>query len=292
MIGFVGAGKVGVSLSAFFKANCIDISGFYSKNISSAEYAASLTDSKVLSLSELVNSSDIIFVTVPDSVIAEIDLLLSDNFKEFLKDKILVHCSGALSSSEGFRLSGKICSCASIHPMMAFNSKTTDFENIQNCFYTVEGDENALKTVQNLLTRLKLSFKRISSENKAAYHLASVLNSNCMAALFYMGQRLLHECGFNETESRLALSLLMKKNADNIGSCGVYDALTGPVIRNDAVTVSKHLQTLNQNDKKLYAMLSLKLSQIAKIKRPDTDYRELTALLNKEISDESNRGNI
>lgn len=46
-IGFIGPGKVGVSLARYFKNKNIVISGFYGRNPESLKEAASLTDSKV-----------------------------------------------------------------------------------------------------------------------------------------------------------------------------------------------------------------------------------------------------
>ncbi|MGN1281335.1 MAG: Rossmann-like and DUF2520 domain-containing protein, partial [Succinivibrio sp.] len=244
------------------------------------------------SLADLIDSSDIIFVSTPDSVIEKIDTLLYQEHKDRLENKILIHCSGALSSSEGFRLSGQVCKTASLHPMMAFNSKDTPLESMQKCFYTFECEDRCLNDIDSLMKHLNVACKRISPEDKASYHLASVLSSNCVVALFDMAQKLLGTCGFSEEESRLALSSLLIKNADNIVSYGVYNALTGPVIRNDTETIAKHLNILNRNDKELYALLGNRLLEISKTKCKDTDYDSMSALLNKEITDEGNRSNL
>ncbi|MGN0903277.1 MAG: Rossmann-like and DUF2520 domain-containing protein [Succinivibrio sp.] len=282
MIGFIGAGKVGVSLGRFFAANKIPVSGFYSKSLEHAENAAIKTDSYFYEdLKSLFLASDIIFVTVPDREIADTDRNIFINMKDELKDKIFIHCSGALSSNEGFKNLSSKCMCASLHPMMAFSSEDTPLENIKKCFYTIECSDECFERLYPLIKKLNLCFKRITSESKTEYHLASVLASNCVTALFYMAQNLLKDCGFTESQSRQALSSLLKKNADNIISSGVYDALTGPVERNDINTVKKHLSVLCEDDRKLYALLSRKLLEIAGVKHEHIDYSKLDMLLDE-----------
>ena len=75
-VGFIGAGKVGHSLGKYISwisamRPCdVSLSGYYSKSPASAESAAIFTESKFFDSSiELINNSDIIFLTVPDGII-------------------------------------------------------------------------------------------------------------------------------------------------------------------------------------------------------------------------------
>lgn len=142
MIGFIGAGKVGSSLSRFFYEyyvhkgiNLLALSSIYSKHVTSANETISLLKKiscnqatacipKVAnSIAELVKNSDFIFITVPDSVISFVDEELYLLGKEALKDKLLVHCSGVLSAISAFKKSSELTDTVSLHPMLAFNSK-------------------------------------------------------------------------------------------------------------------------------------------------------------------------
>lgn len=142
MIGFIGAGKVGSSLSRFFYEyyvhkgiNLLALSSIYSKHVTSANETISLLKKiscnqatacipKVAnSIAELVKNSDFIFITVPDSVISFVDEELYLLGKEALKDKLLVNCSGVLSAISAFKKSSELTDTVSLHPMLAFNSK-------------------------------------------------------------------------------------------------------------------------------------------------------------------------
>lgn len=306
MIGFIGAGKVGSSLSRFFYEyyvhkgiNLLSLSSIYSKHVTSANKTISLLKKiscnqatacipKVAnSIAELVKNSDIIFVTVPDSVISFVDAELSLLGKEALKDKILVHCSGVLSASSAFKKSSKLTDTVSLHPMLAFNSKETSIDSIQKAFFTLEGSNTGIQKIKIILNETGLHHTELSADDsqddlKAKYHLASVLVSNCVVGLFSMGQELLCQCGFSKDDALKALTPLFINNADNIITQGVTHALTGPVLRNDAITVKKHINCLNDHDRELYRLLSQKLYEISKNKNPQKDYNEIKNLLFSE----------
>ena len=78
--GFIGAGKLGVSLGKYFRENNIKVSGYCSKSKKSSIEASSFTDTKSYeSLENLVNESDVIIISTPDSVIEKV----WESLKEF-----------------------------------------------------------------------------------------------------------------------------------------------------------------------------------------------------------------
>ena len=100
------------------------------------------------------------------------------------------------------------------------------------------------------------------------------------AALVGEGIRQLRECGFSEEDARVALTPLVTGNVHHALTAGPAKALTGPVERGDITTLQKHLQVLeNEDDKKLYRLLSQKLLPLAKEKNPDRSYEELEQFL-------------
>lgn len=152
MIGFIGAGKVGSSLSRFFYEyyvhkgiNLLALSSIYSKHVTSANETISLLKrypvikqqlayQKSQTLQLNLSKFRLHFITVPDSVISFVDEELYLLGKEALKDKLLVHCSGVLSAISAFKKSSELTDTVSLHPMLAFNSKETSIDSIQKAF--------------------------------------------------------------------------------------------------------------------------------------------------------------
>lgn len=94
-IGFIGAGKVGVSLGKYFKEKGRNVGGYYSLTRASAAWAAAFTQTTCYeSLEEIISSCGMILFTVPDSAIAEV----WQQAKPYVSGKVIGHCSGLYSS--------------------------------------------------------------------------------------------------------------------------------------------------------------------------------------------------
>ncbi len=289
-IGFIGAGKVGFTLGKYItekldKINSVYsddfcVTGYFSKNPESAKEAAQFTDTKAYNnLGSITDSSDVLMLTVPDGEILEV----WESLKSFdLKDMIICHCSGAMTSQifSGVTKAGAFG--YSIHPMYAISSKTKSYKEIDNAFFTVEGDEKWLLGIKGFINLCGNECVIISSDNKVKYHAASVFASNLVTGLFNQSVKLLTDCGFSENEARKAIIPLFSGNADGVAKNGAVKALTGPVERNDIYTVKKHLQVLMGDEKEIYAALSKQLVGIAKKKHPDRSYEEMLDILNED----------
>lgn len=260
-IGFIGPGKVGVSLARYFKNKNINISGFYGRNPDSLNEAASLTDSIAFSnLEDLINKSNIIIITTPDDIISEINNQIS---KYNLTGKSVCHTSGSIPSDvlSSAEISG--ASIYSIHPMFAFSNKFTDLEQLNNVYFSVEGknvskDSDVIKLMDSLGNKY---FTR-GSDSSAKYHLASVVVSNLALSLFNIGTGYLTDLGLSETEAFEALYPLITGNINNIKEKGYRLSLTGPVARGDVSPVEKHLSVLKDSDIEIYKNLSMNLLKL------------------------------
>lgn len=279
-IGFIGAGKVGFSLGKYFCDHGLNVIGYYSKNPQSAMQAAEFTNSMYFkSIESIVESSDTLFLTVPDGTIGEIwDYIRGLS----IKNKIICHCSGSLSSAVFSEIDNHQSYGYSIHPLFAFSDKLNSYKEISGAFFTLEGSKGRLHHMEMMLKQLGNPVQVISSENKSVYHGGAVFVSNFMVALAQTGVDLLVNCGFDENSARMALAPLMLGNIQNIIRQGAVQSLTGPVERCDSETIAKHLDCLNDEDRALYVLLSVKLIEIAKKKNPSRNYVELENLIRGE----------
>ena len=101
-----------------------------------------------------------------------------------------------------------------------------------------------------------------------------------MCGLYEISKRHLEQSGFSAEEAIEAVAPLARANLENILAKGPALALSGPVERNDADTVKKHLSFLpDQREKQIYTKLSYVLTQLAKKKHPENDYTNICQLL-------------
>lgn len=280
-IGFIGAGRVGCSLGKYLKESAGDwqIEGYFSRSIDSAKEAAVFTDSRVIDQVELLAQiSDVIFITTPDGAIAEVWKELC-TYNISLENKIVVHCSGLLSSTvfEGAKERG--VTAVSLHPFYAISDRYHSYETLSEALFTLEGSGTRLGELQTLLEASGLTIQRMDASSKVAYHAAASIGSNLMVGLTELSIDLLLNCGFDREHARMALRPLMQGNLDAIMEKDTVEALTGPAERADRDTVYAHLQTLIGDDREIYRLLTKKLVTIAKQKNPERGYGQLEACL-------------
>lgn len=269
--GFIGAGKVGCSLGKYLSQK-YEISGFFSRNSVSAEKASEIAGGNAFeSPAQLAKNSDIIFLTVPDGLIAE----TWEKYKELFCGKIICHCSGALSSeifedSQVYNV--KTCS---VHMFQAVSDKENSWKLLKNSVFTVEG--NARQTLKNMLVSLGNEVQEIDADKKTLYHLSAVFSSNLVTGLLYSAEKMLEQCGFSEQTAEKAICSIALGNISNINKQGIVNSLTGCVERNDTKTLVRHLAELEKSDREreIYRLISKSLTEIAEQKHPETSFEKM-----------------
>lgn len=275
--GFIGAGKVGFSLGKYLKENNIDISGYYSKSQHSSKEAAIFTNTRQYNnLEDLIKNSDAIFITTPDNQIADV---WNEVKKLPIKEKLICHCSGSISSEVFSNINNHGAYGYSIHPMFAISDKYNSYKDLSQAFITIEGHEKHLENLKRLFLHLGNDVAIISKENKVLYHAASVTVSNLVLGLINNGVNYLEECGFTKEMAIKALYPLIENNLRNIKERGAVSSLTGPIERGDLSTVINHLNVIREEDKELYRLLSKNILKIAKVKNQDRNYKNLEEYL-------------
>lgn len=275
--GFIGAGKVGFSLGKYLKENNINISGYYSKSQHSSKEAAIFTNTQQYNnLEDLIKNSDAIFITTPDNQITDV---WNEIKKLPIKEKLICHCSGSISSEVFSNINNHGAYGYSIHPMFAISDKYNSYKNLSKAFITIEGHKKYTEYFKVLFSSFGNSVAIINKDNKTLYHAAAVTVSNLLLGLINNGINYLEECGFTKEMAINALYPLIEFNLKNIREKGIINSLTGPIERGDLSTVINHLNALNEEDKDLYKLLSKNILKIAKIKNSDRDYKNLEEYL-------------
>ncbi len=276
--GIIGAGKVGCSLGKYLVSKNQSVVGFYDVNKTFEQEAANFCEvSAVSELDVLINKSDALFLTVPDGLIQTV----WNQIKSLsLTGKYIIHCSGALSAADAFPGIADTGSFGySVHPLFAVSDKYHSYKELETSYFTIEGEPSHLKEIQDLFESFGNHVLNLDSKEKVRYHLAAAICSNHMVALLRQSLDLFKACGFSEENARAAITPIVRANVEHILEKGPVASLTGPVERGDVSTVKKHLACLNEEDQKLYCLLSKKLLEVGKEKNPERDYREMEELL-------------
>lgn len=274
--GFIGAGKVGFSLGKYLADNNLQVTGYYSEFEKDAAEAAQFTNTnQYTELEKLVEDSDVIFLTVTDGQIGNVWSQLKSSQ---INNKIVCHCSGALSSEIFSGIAEHNCFGYSIHPLFAVSNKYESYKELSNSYFTIEGSPEKLEVIQDIFAGLGNKVCVISKEDKVRYHAAAAMASNLVVGVINASENLLKECGFDDISAHEALASIIIGNVEHIINDGTVGALTGPIERNDVTTVRKHLVTLEGNNKEIYKAVSREIIEIAKLKNKN-NYSEMEELL-------------
>lgn len=198
-------------------------------------------------LHKMKQISDLVFITPPDSEIAAVCEYLRFRFYE-LVGKTIAHCSGVLPSDILLDLKEKGASIACFHPMQSVTLKTKSFKGIT---FDIEGDDKALRVLEDFASKINANSLRVSSKQKEMLHVSAVMASNYLVTLADLSSEISEESGLSPREVLDALLPLMNSTIENLKEMEPSDALTGPIARGDVDTVERHVKFLKNRDKLL-----------------------------------------
>ncbi len=268
-VGFIGAGKVGCSLGRYLLEHgpMIRWVDFCSATPKHAKEAAEFCNGRALENgAELLHANQIVFITVPDSAIADCARDLADTCQAAgvsLRGKLIAHCSGALPADVLAPLRDAGAIVASCHPLYAVSSRFDCWQELGRAWFTLEGDDAAVELLEALLARCGNHTARIPASEKTRYHAAAVMASNLVVGLYDLAASELAACGFDPADAEAALAPLFLGNAEHIAADGVAASLTGPAARGDTATVDAHLSCLSGDTEQVYRLLTRVLYSIA-----------------------------
>lgn len=275
-IGFIGAGKVGCSFGKYLSINGAVVSGFYSRAFADAQEAADFVEGSIAygSITDLVQNSDVVFITVPDGVIREVWLEiagLAEAGELDVAGKMFLHCSGACASDLMKEADSFGAFRASLHPLFAVSSKFDTYPELSKAYFSIEGSAQCRGVFVPLLERAGNTVQVIEADAKVRYHAAAVMASNQVIALYRVASNQLVQCGFTPDAAECALRPLFAGNAQHIVEDGTVAALTGPAERGDSATIAAHMSCLEGEDAEIYRLLTNVLYDIATEKHASSE---------------------
>lgn len=243
-VGVVGIGRVGSALGvALSRAGhaVVAVSGV--SDASRRRAAERLPSADVLPADEVVRGADLVLLTVPDDALAAIVQGLAD-VGAFQRGQFVVHTSGrhGLDVLQPAIEAGALP--LALHPVMTFAGGAEDAERLAGTSFGVTAPEELRAVGETLVVEMGGEPVFVPEEARVLYHAALAWGANYLVTLVTTAADLLRHAGAERPE--LLLGPLLGAALDNALRRGDA-ALTGPVSRGDAGTVTAHLATLRQN---------------------------------------------
>lgn len=267
VISIIGAGRVGKAIGRLIKLKKAGIlGGVFSQTRSHAEIACAFIEEGIPCdyLSE-IPQSDIIFITTPDSKIKHVcDQFITENTNQKMDHVSILHCSGSLTTEVLDEAKSKLHALiGSIHPIHSFGNPALAVDNFSGTICSYQGDGKLYTEIKSLFTQLGAGkVFRLSSKNKALYHVSGMFPGCLTTALMKISKKLYLQAGVPESIVDLIIPKLLANTVKRIHSEGIDGVnFDGPLARKDTETFGKHLEALKNNIyKDLYLQLMLTLS--------------------------------
>lgn len=265
-VGLVSAGRVGTAIGAALERRGHVVSALVARSEKSRDLAARrLPEARVADPVAVAGACELLILAVPDSALPGVvaDLASADAFRP---GHIVVHVAGALGANvlQPAAEAGAVVVAA--HPAMTFTGGDSDVDRMEGCSWALTSpDEVGLVVGQMLVMETGGLPVAVAESHRALYHAALAHGANHLVTLVNDAAEAL-AASFTavpgggvesdpdgilgadaEALARRTLATLLRAALDNVLASG-DSALTGPVMRGDAVTVSRHLDALEDVD--------------------------------------------
>ena len=268
-INFIGAGKLGRNIAKQIAINkAATVQGICNSR-SGVDAVNFIGQGSIYKSINALPPADLTFITTPDDDIQTCCEKLAES-NNLRKGSIVAHCSGVLTSDRLVSVKKKSCSVASAHPFRSF-IKENAFQS-GNAHCTIEGDQDAVKTLTQLFSVIGYLVYPIDRNKKIIYHAASIFASNYLVTLYKSALSCLKEAEIEDITAVKMTINLMKNTLENIETTqSAEKSLTGPIKRGDLNTVSEHLRVLSKIElselyKKL-GLITLKITNLSALEK-------------------------
>ena len=242
-IGFIGAGRVATTLATAWQAAGECIVGASSRSPASAmALAASCPGARVFqSATELIEQADLIFVTVPDSMIEPVAGALPWRPGQFV-----VHCSAACEVDLLQHAQALGALVGGFHPLQIFSDPVVARQHLAGSSVAIEASGLLQEHLVRLAKTLDMKPLSLRPGARLSYHLAGNFAASGLLALLAEAENLWAESGLNRDDALSALLPLSLGTLDSARQLGLAKAVSGPISRGDAAMLLRHLTLAKQ----------------------------------------------
>jgi len=241
--GLVGVGPVGTAFAVNLSRRDCRIVGTFDIAVDQAQHVSQTIPNcrPFASAQDLVDSADLVFLTTPDSAIAEVCASL-----RWRPGQAVVHCSGAttVAALESAARQGALV--GAIHPNQTFAGREQAVANLPGSTFGIEAEEPLRTTLTEIAQALGGDVVYLTAEDKALYHCAAFIAAGFTYTLVDIATDLWQAFGKTKAEATKAYGPLMQGTVNNIANLGFPNAPTGPITRGDVKTIESHFAALRK----------------------------------------------
>lgn len=240
-VGVVGTGRVGSVLgAALHRAGHAVVAATRGSGESRRRARNLLPEVPLVSTHEVAERADLLLLAVPDDALPGLASELAES-GAVSAGQLIAHTSGRYGIAVLDPAAREGALPMALHPVMTLTGRVDDASRLDGCFFGVTAPEALRPIAEALVVEIGGEPAWVPEENRALYHAALASGANHLVTLVAESVALLGQAGV--TEPARAIAPLLGAALDNALRFGGA-ALTGPVARGDAETVTAHLTEL------------------------------------------------
>jgi predicted short-subunit dehydrogenase-like oxidoreductase (DUF2520 family) len=240
----IGSGNTASVLGKKIKAAEHEVLQVFGRNASSVEVLAEALNSQaVTNVNGIHHSADIYIVALADSALPQLHEWLQ------LDKRMVVHTAAAISKDVLKNVSRNY---GVLYPLQTLRREQSHIPEIP---FLVDGNTaDDLALIEDFAATLSTQVMHADDDMRLRVHVAAVFVNNFTNHLYALADNF---CKKEQVDFSLLLPLI-DETARRIHTLSPQSSQTGPAVRNDEVTIKKHLEVLNAYPhlKKLYETLS------------------------------------
>jgi len=238
----VGCGKVGAVLGAALQRAGHRVVAVSGVSEASRERARTMLPGiPVQPVEQVVERAELVLLTVPDDALPALVVGLTAT-GTWRAGQLVVHASGRYGIEVlAPALSGHVLTLA-LHPVMTFTGTAMDLTRLADCCFGVTAPDPLRAVAEALVVEMGAEPVWVDEQSRARYHAGLSHGANHLVTLVAQVLQILGSAGVQDP--RRLVGPLLGAALDNALRLGDA-ALTGPVARGDAGTVSAHLRELS-----------------------------------------------
>ena len=240
-VGVVGTGRAGSVIGAALKRAGHQVKACTAvTDLSKLRAEALLPGVAILSIEETVADRDLILLSIPDDVLAQVVSGLAAT-NAVSPGTFVLHLSGRYGIDILRPLTELGCLPLALHPVMTFTGTSIDLNRLSACPFGVTTHPTLRPVAETLVMEMGGEPVWVPEASRSLYHAALTFGANNLITLVNQTSELLESAGITNPEALVAP--LLSASLDNALRNG-DSALTGPIARGDAETVREHLRVL------------------------------------------------
>ncbi len=242
-VGVIGVGRAGAPLAGALSRAGHPLVGAHAVTERSRRRVAEfLPGTPLLTAAEVMAHADLVLLTVPDDVLADLVAGLAGT-GAVTPGQFIVHASGRFGTEVLEPATRLGALPIALHPVMTFTGSRSDLDRLAGCPFGVTAPSVLRPVAEALVVEMGGDPMWVPEGARPLYHAALANGANHLVTLVAQTLDLLATAGI-ENPAALVRPLLTAA-LENVLVMG-DDALTGPVARGDAGTVAAHLAALSR----------------------------------------------